>query len=1496
MAMHIKEGMAVVLAGLCVSAQQSTDYLIVEAPIGVQAAAKTVWVKWTGISRGAGFTAPDSGTIYYDRSPGGGKLANYRYSIAVPYIDTSISTGDSIRDNVYFSPSPSDPVAKRGIAFRATDQPGMGFGAFYCVVALPLANDTLVSNEFQLIIESPDPVDWTGPSGTISSMTPTFRWNANPGVPYYHIILSDDIIKIDSSSGEINLQGLSIIWQAITPATQMVYGAPDPSRTITADPPPLSPGQNYTWVVLNNYGNHMAFSSMKVKLPPGEFTVTGTSLNKPECIYPKKITLTSTDDRKVFFKWKNLDSKANTYKIYIYVGSDFEGINAQLVVYQTEVVADGRSGADEADSVEIDAASVLTSNKYTWRVIAVNDRGAGTVGDTAGFHYKAPTGTMVIYTKEQIVVGSDDERDTVVNPVGLVELKVEVLDGSLEAPLLFYTDDKGFIERERPVGTYRVTAIKSEFEQQSRTMVVGDGETATQIFYLERPDATVYGKVLDRSDKGINLAQVYGVSDRGDTVTTKADALGGFVLNCYTADWRIGVSMEGYQPSLPRKITVLSGENYDFGSIVLEKNPFTLSGTVKNSRGDALLGVRVRLYKDGTLVGEVPSTPQNGAFSFTVPSGTYAVVADKTGFTSYSKSIDVMSSRAINVTLEPGATLVTGYVYGKTWVGESRVIAPITGAKVLFVRDGSTDTVSVLSDPTYGDFRASLAGGKQFEMYSSAEGFVEKSDPVVFTTELKATQTVYDTLQGLGMLSGIVTMSSNGIAVGNANVSLVDIATGSVAGSGKSGVSGDFELRGIPDGSYLFRAGKEGLVLDSVGGKDTVAFAGGKAGRSLARIYLKPGDKTIRWRTAGSAAVSASVKMQSPIVKTIPIKDSLVKTGSGLYVVSVDAGPDSILDLSYHRFTVADSEVTHIDTVDLSVVHTADDTLVPEKGGVSLSIRSGIRLDSVALYYKDAVAAVFAVVTDTADDSSYAFSFVPPRDGSTMMYYFKAWRGSDAYGYDREAFTVFIAPDRSMLTRFEIAPASDDTLSFPSQYEATFELKGYVSSTFIVDTTIAGGGVSWSLNDAQGAVLSAKNGLKTKVTTGTSRTSKPVVLTVSIDTSRILLAPGLANGASLKFNVTGSAITTIAVTRTDAANPSPISTASTDLAEFSASGMDAAHNRVDLIPKWAISPPDAGTISASGVFRPLRNFAGMVRILASVGSVTGEYRLDEQSAAGLNVRFMITDRASPDTVNNRIGCSIVLPPHVVRGGDIGLLEIANTVLVNQFKRGFGAVRSVDTLAFEIRQLENVTLDLSADSIRLNLAVPKSLQRQAASGKQHLSVAQWIEDSLLWRTLANSRVSSDGAMVSAGLTHFSRYCIVYEPADALSMDIAPNPFSPYIVPHYNPFDNEDRVPQRNGTCIRVRADIREARTEVRLRIYNILGDQVWSLLLQNADNLPYYLWWDGRTSRRELLPSGNDHVVALGGDTMCRNGRYFAVVTASINGKEQRKMKQIVLMK
>jgi hypothetical protein len=1473
-----RNGLLIILSLITFVSVQAADYATVEIPVGVKAASNVISVKWVGAvvrpNMMQTVLPPDSGRIYFSRYPGGSKIANYPDSVKVPYYDTSTST---LVDNIYYGGTPP----KRGISFRAMDQKNMGIGVYYCIIGWKFATGSYVSNEFQVIIESPDPVKWTSPSGTITELTPTFSWNANSGVPYYHVILSDDVIKVDSSDGgKVDLKGLSIIWQAITSNTRMVYGTPDPSGTITADPPPLSPGKQYTWLVLNNYGNHAAFSSARIG-SPGIFKIAGLPLNAPEGVYPKNVKLNSASSKKIKFKWTNLDTNANTYQLYLYIGSTYEGINAQLVVYQTEVMAEANMKRTDTMSVELEAASILTTNKYMWRAIAVDNKGAGTAGDTISFEYVVPECSLEVYTKEQVRAGND----VAISDVGLVEIKLEVLDGSLEAPLLYYTDLDGQLARKRPTGSFRLTTKKDGYESQSRTINIKEGEIRRDTFFLVRPEATIYGKINDVSGKGINLAVITAVSDQGDTTKANSDALGNFVLNCYPADWRVSAEKTGYKSVLPKKVTVLSGEHYAYGTITLEQNPNTLSGVVKNSSGVTLLGAKVRLYQEGALIEEIPSTPQNGTFAFSIPSGTYMITCEKTGFTSYSAQIDVMSSKGITISMVPGAALVTGYVWGKTWVDSISVYAPITNATLKFVNVNKTDSFSVVTDNTYGDYKISLPGGQDYIVYSTANGFTSRAVPCKLATQAKTTQVFMDTLQGRGMIHGIVMLTTDRSLKANVTINLMSTSTGELIATSKSSTSGYYEIKNLVDGKYEIVAGAEGYVLDSIIGSKTIEISDGRATPYRSDILMVPGSKLIKWNVLNDTLFTGTIKLQSPLVKSIAIKDSLPNAGHGVYVMGCDAKQSEIIDLSYHRFSVPENATVFPDTFQMDLRHSAKDTLVPVNGKVSITLRALSLLDSVYLYYKDPLWSTFSVEKILLSDTVYTISILPPKDGKSMQYYLKAWRGMDVYGYDKELYATYVAPDLGSLSKFEVIPSTEDTLVYPSGYSINFAIKGYYSSAFIPGEIADKNSISWDLVNAQGCATTSKYGLQNIVKTGTLKSDGVVLLTITIDTTKTRMIPGSKNSVIVPFKVSGSGLKKIIVKRTDAGNPNPIKNSNSDKAEFTALGYDDKGNQLSITPEWSVSPAFAGTINSSGIFKPSTDYVGYVHIYAQSSSVAGEYISEGSSQAGLNVRYMIMCKSIPDTALTSQGCRIIFPAGIVKEGDVGLLDFSLKELNNKMNRGSGLYQTVDTVAYEIKEVENVQFNMTSDSLRIVMDVPDVYSKM----NREVVIGRWNTDSLCWNLLPNSIVSADKKSVSASLAHFSAYSLLKKVGVSMSLDISPNPFSPYVRPAM------PKIPYF-GTCISFMAELQgEDKHRVNVRIYNVTGDLVWAITIRNAENRPYQVWWDGKTLNKEAEYDPRTNTVP--GEMMCRNGRYFVVVSSiDRTGKEKRLMKQIVLFK
>ncbi|MFP4679429.1 MAG: carboxypeptidase regulatory-like domain-containing protein [Chitinispirillaceae bacterium] len=1477
-----------------VFAQSSNDYLIVEAPIGARPAEELLWVKWSGTSRDPldpTFLAPDSGRIYFDRSPGGGDLANYRYRISAPATDSM--TGKSL-DNVYFRETP----LKRGTAFRPADQENMGIGVYYAIVAWPLQEDTLYSNEFQIIVESPDPVEWDAPSEEISNLTPTFSWKTNPGVPYYHVILSDEPISADTSEGTVNVEGLSVVWQAITPNTQITYGTPDPSNTITADPPPLSPGKRYTWIVLNNYGNHMAFSSPKVSFPIGEFRVTGDSLTKPENVYPLHEDLSNIEHPTFDFKWTNLDTSANAYQVNLYVRAEVQGIGGYMLVWETTVANGGEKQTDTL-SASIDAAGTLNENRYLWKVTALDDRGAGTAGDTSSFSYSSPSGTMNVYTREKIETVQNGQKDTSISPVGLAEIRVEVIEGPMEAPLAFYTDLNGNLSRTRPAGTYRVTAVKDGYEVTSRTITVGDDSTSFDTLYMVRPEATMYGKVTDPSGKAVNLAQVVAVSERGDTVVNNTDALGNFTLNCYAGDWIYHVKKTGYKPSLSSSITVGAGEDFNCQTTVIPKNPYSLSGTVRNPEGKPIIGVRVQILQEGVLIDELPSTSQDGTFTFSIPSGTYEITAEKAGFAAYSSGLTVTGSQSKNITLNPGAALVNGTVAGGTWVKNELVTASIPSAKVLFVdSDSPADSFAAVSDAVFGKFSKSLPGNRTFLVYTSAKGYVSSDIPDTLKTVAKNTHDFRDTLRSRAMIEGTAVMKG-GSALGNVNVIVYDTVTEKIVSSGKSSSDGYYEIRGIPDGSFVILAGKDGMVLDSIWPGEELEISDGKPEPYLFDLHMLPGTRTVKWDMDNS--VSGSVKIKSPVVKTVSFSDSLTGAGTGVYLIEADADADSIVDLSYRRFSVEDTESVHTESITMGVVHLSPDTLYPLAGKVNLILRSDSELDSAVLYYRSEGSQNYKSCTLNESGTEYEFEFSPDRDGCNLSYYFNAYVGTDVFGYEKESYHTYVKPDTSrFLSKHVVKPSSSETpLVFPASYDATFSFRGYYSTSFIPHDELNPDGITWEIINSSGCELSAQGLDATVTTTPQKVTSEPVLLVATVDTSRIRLEKGVPLSDTVQFFVSGSALESIAVYRTDLMAPNPITNSGNDAAEFRAEGKDADGKVVDISPEWSIQPQKAGTIDRNGKFFPSHSFVGHVRVFASneQGSLRGEYKPydgKEVTEAGLCVRFMLMSSSSADTARNHRGLEIIFPAEIVDEADMGLVDVSVSAFKNQMMKGIDGIRMCDSVAFDIEQLENISMNLDNDSIRLVLDIPEKLRKEASEGTKRFWVARWNEDSLKWNALANSVTSHDGSRVSAALTGFSRYAVVTEPGDLSgSLKVSPNPFSPYIRPikEYGP-----DAPY--GTCIRFSVDAPEPRVpNVKLHIFNAVGHRVWAVEMLNVKVGDHAIWWNGKTTRKEEVwnPELQDGGISQG--QMCRNGRYFVmIVIRDVKGKQVKYMKPIVLMK
>jgi hypothetical protein len=1127
-----------------------------------------------------------------------------------------------------------------------------------------------------------------------------------------------------------------------------------------------------------------------------------------------------------------------------------------------------------------------------------------------------------------------------------VEIKVEVLNGSMEAPLLFYTDTSGTLSRDRPTGTYRLTAIKNGFESQSRTIEVTEEESEPTYFYLKRPDATVFGK-LRTDGQPLKLATVLGVSERGDTVKAESDALGNFVLNCYQADWKIWAAKEGYTASRPRDTTVEFGQNVNFGEISLKRNPNTLSGIIKNQKEEPLLGVEVILLQEGVEIARQPATAQDGAFSFPVESGVYVLSATKTGFASFRDTVEVLSSRHLSISMPSGAAVVKGKIYGRTWTSTGPVYAPITGAQVVLVDTSASPplTYTATSDAVYGNFSISLPGSRTFQMHPSAEGFVGRETSVTVVTSAGKTHEVSDTLRARALLRGTVVLSeTDNAGVEDVTIGLVDTTSDMVTVLDASDALGHFELRNISDGIYRIQAGREGYVADSIlqveaGGSrqelNILKVLDGRAVSSLDAnigideviIKVVPGDKAIHWvlHHASRPVSDASIKLRSPMLKTLGAADTLKGVGPATYIMSVDAQSDTLLDLAVHRMTLgqeADAETA--DTVMLPYSHHARDTMtVDTNGTLTLTVTAqGSSPDTGFVFYRDIATPSWDSVTWTSRKTTdglttIRFRVAPAKNGSVMEYFFKMIEGSEIYGYEQETWSAYIPPDPNRLTRIEVVPSGKDTLLLPKDAEVSFRFRGYYGSRFVRDTTLQDDEVSWKLSNSASAdlaegALKNTSGLRAIVKTDGAEAANGVYrLTATVDTDKRRLLTGVDESVTVHFRISPAELHSITVLRTG--GEGPVTTG--ESANFIAEGQDSTGKTITLSPQWEVFPETAGSISEDGRFLPAIDFCGHVRILASLGGVQGEYNRKAGAQApqsGLEVLYRFNNEG--DRVSNGRGCDIIFPAGIVPAGKTAVLSVSIPAQTNRIQKvsdPFTVVSNAfDIEAFDRNSGAGIHFDVEGtDSIQLKLAIPEDYRELARGEKANFYVARWNPDSLFWRPLLGSSVDTvDGSLVTVRTAGFSRYAVVYEMTELEAYwSISPNPFSPYIKP-VNEFAGtitaRDAIPF--GTCIAVRPIAPTLSVEITVEIYNLVSERVVSVTLDQArPGEVYRLFWDGRTTERTVTPKNSEissegvyRIAATsGGGRMCRNGRYFVVLKIR-DGYDNRKqyMKPVVLFK
>ena len=740
-----------------IDSQENLDsgITLLTLPMEIVSPGHTYSITWT--------PSDSAGILWYSLNPGAGIPSYYTYS------ETYSTPGEIIFDPEFL------PV-----------------GFLYCIISTH--DESMTSMEFYIVRESTNAVSMIYPQSDVNSSsgipttTPTFQWEANPGVPYYHLILSDQEFEVetDPETGELTTSGANIVWEVITSGTSITYGAPDPSNNFNnLNFPPLVGDltglyrPTYNWVVLNCFGNYPVLTSDVVGELMAFEVAVAPPFDPPVLLEPDSGI--AIFDETITFQWTSI-LEASNYHLYLNkeeISPDSASFVYMPIWYVQSTV----------NAVECPAVNLLTNGNYRWKIIAEDNQGNGSMGVPSDFSYVVETAEANFYV-----------RSTISNqPVGGVQIDFIPVEGPSLPSIA--TDNSGFAERLMPFGTYILELSKVGFvTTQTDELVIESPAAVVQTYYISQTNASAHGTVEDNSGESIVFAFITATNiQTGEEETTQSNNSGYFSLDLIPGTWSFAASKAGYTSSAPKTATLQPDDNLDLDSIggpmTLAINLYTLDGYVVNPDGEGVSLADVSATNGIETYGY--TTGDGGYYTIDVAAGAWTLSAEKPAFwlSSTLDPIQIINTGSTNnIELTPAANIVSGSVFeGSVLSSGNAIVQAIPAA-------GTIEEIQVNEQ---GGFILSLSTG-DYQLTAILGGYT--SPPPI-----NLSLSVGETISGINItltpnpsyISGKVT--SDGVQP-------VDNALVTVGGvNAYTGSQGNYTVN-VPAGPHTVTASKTGYI------------------------------------------------------------------------------------------------------------------------------------------------------------------------------------------------------------------------------------------------------------------------------------------------------------------------------------------------------------------------------------------------------------------------------------------------------------------------------------------------------------------------------------------------------------------------------------------------------------------------------------------------------------------------------------------------------------
>ena len=654
------------------------------------------------------------------------------------------------------------------------------------------ANPTTVdfSNEIEFIVESPNAPYAIEPRGSILTSTPTFQWNSIPGVRAYWLIVSSTPFSVVTKpNGDVSVEGANVLWNYLTTGTSVQYGSINPNSPFTVQAPPLMPGNEYNYTILNVYDEYDITYSSAVFGGVVAFTYqAATSLQPPTLISPVDSAYFYAD-KNITLQWNSVPN-ANGYTVFLFQRvSSFAGNEQQIDIPIW-------NSSTTNTSIQLPASTMLTKGKYIWFVVPRDNSGSGNKSAINLFTYNIDLGKFRVQAKSSI-----DSS----NIIGF-KVYANALSGGASPPNPFIVTNSISYSDSLVLGTYEFVGQKSGFYDSSYVTTINANTTTDFTIYMRPYPAKISGKVVDQTGAFLSSALVkFRNLLNGDVqnVTTIVD--GSFNISLPKGTYSLQVSKPGYLASSPTTITVDVDQLIISAAIVLPADNASITGNILNDESKPVQLANI-LVKQGAVTQQTTSD-NSGNYFLNLSSGQWTIEVTKDGFISPSPKIYTLTTgdnlQNQNFILIPRANQIVGNVY--------KVTKTVTGETGSTPFDNITVTATPSSGPTVttitnaaGQYTLSLKSGSWI-INTASSGYTTNKD-------IQLNLGVAETVSGINfnLTPNPCTISGTTIKPDGSGLADVSIST-SINATTVSLSNGTYQLS-VPASTIIISAQKTGFV------------------------------------------------------------------------------------------------------------------------------------------------------------------------------------------------------------------------------------------------------------------------------------------------------------------------------------------------------------------------------------------------------------------------------------------------------------------------------------------------------------------------------------------------------------------------------------------------------------------------------------------------------------------------------------------------------------